>query len=137
MKSVGLFGAALALLAGCSLSSENSGPVADVRGTWTYAGTQVTPALQLAGTLFITGQSGDQIAGTLSWTEQDGLGNVVARGGEVAGTVIADSDIDFDVTLGDEVRRHIAVLTADTLEGIWASTGAAKSGDFRAERRRP
>jgi hypothetical protein len=128
---------AAVLLGGCSLSTENSGPVADVRGTWTYAGNQVTPALQFAGTLFITGQSGDQIAGTLSWTEQDGLGNVVVRGGEVTGTVIADSDIDFDVTLADEVRRHIAVITADTLEGIWASSGAAKSGEFRAERQAP
>lgn len=125
---------ALIVLASCSLSTENSEPVADVRGTWTYSGSQVTPALQFAGTLFITGQSGDQIAGTLSWTEQDGLGNVLVRGGEVTGTVIANTDIDFDVTLADEVRRHIAVITADTLAGIWANTAAAKSGDFRAQR---
>lgn len=134
MRPVRRLPAALLVLAGCSLSTENTEPVADVRGAWTYSGSQVTPALQFAGTLFITGQSGDQIAGTLSWTEQDGLGNVVVRGGEVTGTVIADSDIDFDVTLADEVRRHIAAITADTLEGIWANAVAAKSGDFRAER---
>lgn len=128
--------AALAL-ASCSLSTESVGPVADVRGTWTYTGSQVTPTLQLAGTLFITGQSGDQIAGTLSWTEQDALGNVIVRGGEVTGTVIADSDIDFDVVLTDEVRRHIAVINPDTLEGIWAVPGAPNSGEFRAVRNLP
>lgn len=130
--------AAMAALAsvGCSLSTEASGPVADVEGAWAYEGTMTPTARDLQGTLLIDRQVEDVIEGTLSWTENDGLGGIVARGGAVAGAVIGFTDIDFDVSIGDEARRHVARISAnrDTLVGVWTEVGGGESGTFRAVR---
>lgn len=133
-------GASLGLavaLAGCTLSTGPAGSARDVRGSWSYSGTQLTPLLQLEGTLSITDQSGEQVTGTMTWTEQDAVGNVVVRGGSISGTVVESTDIDFDVVLAGETRRHIALLVADTMEGVWAVTTPARSGQFRAVRQVP
>ncbi len=122
------------LLAGCAVSTAPGGAAADLRGTWRYAGTQAAPALQLTGTLVITGQTDDAIVGTLSWTETDGVTEPVLRGGPVSGTVIGMEDVDFDVAPTDGVRRHVARVTPDSLVGVWVSTGSSKSGTFTAVR---
>lgn len=130
---------AVLTLAGCDLSTEPAGPVADLRGVWTYAGTQAVPALDLAGTLTLAEQSGAQVEGTASWVEQDGLGNTALRGGSLAGTVIGVTDIDFEVALSAAVRRHVGRIAAngDTLQGVWAEVGGALSGTFTAVRQEP
>jgi hypothetical protein len=121
-------------LAACDLSSEPTGPVADVRGTWRYVGTQSAPALQLEGTLVVTQQRGDIISGSVTWEERDGFGDVQVKGGQMTGRVIGLEDIDFDVLLGEGDRRHVARVAGDSLDGVWAAVTAGRSGNFRASR---
>lgn len=124
----------LVSLVGCSLSTEPLGEVADLRGIWTYTGTQAVPALDFAGTLTLAEQRSAQVEGTASWVEQDGLGNTTLRGGSLAGTVIGITDVDLEVALTDAVRRHVGRISVngDTLQGVWA--GAGLSGTFTAVR---
>lgn len=135
MRTLALTALSLACI-GCSLSTEASGPVADVEGSWAYSGTMTIAARDLQGTLLIDRQVDDVIDGTLSWTENDGLGGIIARGGPVAGAVIGFTDIDFDVSADGEARRHVARISAngDTLVGVWTEVGGAESGTFRAVR---
>lgn len=121
-------------LSGCALTTAPSGPVADVRGTWSYTGSQSAPALTLVGTMVVTKQSGEVISGTLSWEERDGLGGVQLRGGVLNGRVIGLDDTDFDVSDDAQVRRHLARVTPDTIEGVWAAVALGTSGQFRAVR---
>lgn len=122
------------VVAACDLSTEPTGPVADVRGTWRYVGTQSAPALQLEGTLVVTQQRGDIISGSVTWEERDGLGDVQVKGGQMTGRVIGLEDIDFDVLLPEGDRRHVARVSGDSIDGVWAAVSAGRSGDFRASR---
>ncbi len=124
------------IAAGCSLGDGPLGPTADLRGAWSYAGTQAVPALDLSGTLTVVNQSGAQVEGSASWIEQDGLGNTTLRGGSLAGTVIGETDVDLEVAVTGTVRRHVARISAngDTLEGVWAEVGGSLSGTFVAVR---
>lgn len=126
-------------LIGCSLSTEPLGPVADLRGIWTYAGTQAVPALELSGTFTLEEQAGTQVEGSASWLEQDGLGNTTLRGGALAGAVIGVTDVDLEVSVGDALRRHVGRISenGDTLQGVWAEVGAGLSGTFTAVRQDP
>lgn len=130
-----LAGALAALgLVGCSLSTAPEGPFANLRGTWAFTGSQAVPALELSGTLSITGQDADQIVGSLSWIELDATGGTTARAGQVSGSVIGVSDVDFSVTSDASERRYVAEVRADTLSGVWVSLGSSQSGSFRAVR---
>lgn len=129
-----VFAAMVAAVSGCRLAGEPEGPFADLRGRWDFSGTQVAPALQLDGTLTVTGQDAEQIVGSLSWVEMDGLGMVQSRGGQVGGTVVGLNDVDFTVTLPEGTRRLVAEVRGDTLVGIWAGAPTGASGAFRAER---
>jgi hypothetical protein len=127
----------IAVATGCALTTEPSGPVADVRGSWRYVGTQFAPARDLEGILVVTQQRGDIVSGSLSWEERDGLGDIQLKGGAVTGRVIGVEDIDFDVQLAEGVRRHVARITGDSLVGVWAAVAGGLSGEFRAERQTP
>lgn len=125
--------AALALGA-CAMPTDSSGDVADVRGAWAFTGQQVTPSVQLTGTLTITGQDGDLVTGTLTWEERDALGVSRLDGGPVSGRVIERGDVDFDLIRTTGTRRHVARLSADTMEGSWVQIQGGLSGSFRAVR---
>lgn len=122
-------------LAACDLTSP-VGDAADVRGTWQLTGTQVSPDLDLAGTLSITSQDGQTIAGTASW-EESGVGGVVVVGGPLTGRAIGQDDVDFDVTLASGTRRFVARLSADTMSGAWVQVSTSTNGTFRAVRSTP
>ncbi|MEX2181961.1 MAG: hypothetical protein WD771_07960 [Gemmatimonadaceae bacterium] len=125
------------MLTGCSLLTAPGGEAADARGSWQYTGTQSAPTLQLQGTMEITQQSGEAIGGTASWEEHDGIGVVGMDGGTVAGRVIGESDVDFDVITPAGDRRHVGRLTADTMTGAWVQLPGGESGEFRAVRTAP
>lgn len=125
-------------LGGCDVATDPVGTVADVRGTYVYSGAQASPALQLNGTLTISAQSADLIAGALSWSEQAVGLEPVMRSGAVSGSVIGLRDVDFDVSVtGGVTRRHVARVDVDTLTGVWVETGSGLSGTFRAVRSTP
>lgn len=122
---------------GCTLTTSSAGDPADVQGEWTFTAEQVTPALTLTGTLSITSQDEDLISGTLTWQESDGLGNVRVDGGPITGRVLGAEDVDFDLLRTGGSRRHVARLTADTMEGNWLQASIGASGGFRAVRETP
>lgn len=124
------------LLGGCELASGPGGPFADVAGTWTYTGTQLTPTLSLAGTLIIDVQDRDLVLGSLSYSESNGIGSPVLDGGAVSGRVIGLEAADFDVLLTSGDRRHLARISAngDTLVGEWQQSSTGEEGQFRATR---
>lgn len=126
-------------LAGCSVATDPTRVVAEVRGIWTYSGTQASPPATLTGTLNIAQQAGEVIEGSLSWTEADGVNMPVLRSGAMAGIVVASTDVDFEVGLDGASRRHLARISAngDTLVGVWTTVGGGASGNFTAIRSEP
>jgi hypothetical protein len=134
MRVASVLAASLALSA-CDLTSP-IGDAADVRGTWEFVGTQVSPDLDLDGSFSITSQDGQSIAGTASWDET-GVGGIVMVGGPLAGRAIGQDDVDFDVTLASGSRRFVARLSADTMSGAWVQVSTSTNGTFRAVRTTP
>jgi hypothetical protein len=127
-----LFGVVLGALA-CSLTTEPSGPVSDLLGTWTLSGDQSSPAFVFAGTLEVESQSRSTIVGVASWTEPDGMGGTTPRGGSLNGRVIDTTDVDFDVSVNGNERRHVGRISADqdTITGVWLQSSTGTSGTFR------
>lgn len=126
--------ACLLLATGCAFSTEPSGDVAAVRGSWHYSGEQAAPTLTLEGTLIFESQSGEVVSGRLSWQEQDPGGGVRMDGGPVSGRVIGRSDVDFDVLRAAGDRRHVGRIVGDTIRGAWVELQSGKSGTFVAVR---
>jgi hypothetical protein len=133
----GLWLAAASLtLAACESTTDAGGPTVDVRGTWSYTGTQATPNLALAGTLVISTQAGASITGSLTWEESDGVGGVSLKSAQVSGRVVGLQDADFDALATDATRRHVARISAnaDTMVGVWIATAISRNGSFTAVR---
>lgn len=126
--------AALLLATACSLPSDTASDPANVVGTWTFMGEQSAPAASLEGTLTITAQDGDLINGTLSWVQEDAVGNTVVDGGPVTGRVIGSTEIDFDLLRPGGSRRHVGQLHDGTMDGNWLQPTAGLSGTFTATR---
>lgn len=125
----------LGLLAACDSPSGNDDTSLDVRGVWTYDATQTTPALDIAGAVQITEQTGNTFTGTAAFTETDVQGTQRERAGAVSGRLIGGDVVDMDVYLDLQVRRHVARITADSMSGTWSLTDAASvSGDFTMRR---
>lgn len=123
-------------VAACASTTGPSGPTADVRGTWSYSGTQATPSLTLAGTMVITTQNGGSISGSLSWDEQDGLGGSTLHSAPISGRIVGLQDADFDALVPDATRRHVARISAnaDTMVGVWIASASSRNGSFTAVR---
>ena len=123
-------------LGGCFAATEPDGPVANVRGVWSYTGSQTTPALTLSGTLSVSQQAQDVIEGSLTWSEADGVTAPVFRSGSMAGLVIGETDVDFEVVVDAGSRRHLARISAngDTLVGVWVGSSGSGGGPFVAIR---
>jgi hypothetical protein len=120
----------------CSLTTEPSGPVTDVLGSWTLTGTQTSPAFAISGTVEVESQNRSTIGGVASWTEPDGMGGYTPRGGALNGRVIDTTDVDFDVTVNGQERRHVGRISEnqDTIEGVWLQSASGLSGTFKLVR---
>jgi hypothetical protein len=118
----------------CIDTATDASTVADVRGTWRYVGSQQAPAVQLNGTLIIEEQEGDLLSGRANWEERTAQGMVQSVAGAVSGRVIELTDVDFDVRIGTDTRRHVARISGDTLRGTWVLIGGGRTGEFTAVR---
>jgi len=128
------FLSAVLVASGCNFVTTDDREAADLRGRWSYVGTQATPQLELSGELLITVQTGSQVEGTATWEERDPVGNVELAAGNVFGRAIGFSDVDFDIVGATSDRRHVARLVADTMVGIWVEGVGGATGEFRAVR---
>ena len=72
------------------------------------------------------------MSGTVSVTG----GTTEPFGGVVTGISIDAQTVDFDAFLTDPTtgRRHIGIITGDSLVGNWVESGGAFQGTFRASR---
>jgi hypothetical protein len=139
---VALLAAATAAVAGCVATTdpEPAGAV-PIAGTWSYTGLQSGSPLQLTGAVDVVSRSTVSFIGSADLIE--GAGGAAQRRltGPVAGRFTQGAVVEFDLTLGVLLRRHVARLVADTIAGSWfelAGTDAAigATGSFRAVRRR-
>jgi hypothetical protein len=133
-----VFGAALALAAGCGTITDAGDASIDLRGSWRYAGEQSTgEQLFLDGTLAVTTRSGPTFGGSITVDERNARGAVRSIVGIVGGTVYSNGVIDMDVALDAATLRHVGTISADTLRGNWTTADGLRSGSFRAVRTRP
>lgn len=132
---------AAALLAACGSSTTGGGLGPDMRGTWTYAAYQSSPAATLTGTMTVDNQSNGSFTGSLSVT-QTLNGNATQLSGPLTGSGVDASTVLFDVQFTSSLnpRQHLGVVRADTVSGTWVellSGGSSLSGSFRAIRSSP
>ena len=130
----------IAMAAACTGTTdpEPAGTV-PVAGVWNYSGQVAGASAPLNGALAFTSRSASSFSGSADIVE--GVGSAQRRlTGPVSGRVTDGLAVDFDITLGAVLRRHVARRVADTLTGSWfelSAGGAAigTSGPFRAVRR--
>lgn len=123
---------ALALsAASCATTTAPGGSSVDIQGRWHYAGTQTTgSATAYDGTVTITAQSGSKFNGGFDAQASTPAGGVVRVSGIVAGVLVTTTSIDFDLDLGDDVRRHVGKIRGDTISGAWANDDLSSTGNF-------
>ena len=129
-----------AIFAACTgaTAPEPAGTV-PVAGVWNYSGQVAGASAPLTGALEFISRSAISFSGSADIVE--GVGSAQRRlTGPVSGRVTDGLAVDFDITLGSVLRRHVARRVADTLTGSWfelSAGGAAigTSGPFRAVRR--
>lgn len=130
----------LATAAGC-IRDDGGGVDAPVGGSWDYEAIQTVPAsppTTLSGTLEITAVESGTFSGTLSGTMTVTGAGASAFGGVVSGTSVDETTVDFDAYLSGPTtgRRHVGVITGDSLAGNWVETAGMTTlqGTFRAAR---
>lgn len=134
---------ALAAIAACGAPTGPGGSGgAALVGTWSYAGTQQSPAATLAGTLVVDRASGGAFTGSADVVVSVN-GTATGRWSGPASGMFADSNtVDFDVALTDGGDwRQLAQVRGDSLVGGWVQTDAGgtlvASGSFTAVRTAP
>lgn len=139
MRILGAF-LLLAIATGC-IRDDEGGVDAPVGGSWHYEAIQTVPAsppTTLSGTLEITSVDNGAFSGTLSGTMTVTGTGASAFGGVVSGTSVDAATVDFDAYLtGPTIgRRHVGVITGDSLVGNWVETAGMTTiqGTFRASR---
>jgi len=127
---------------GCAAATEpEPAGTVPIVGPWSYSGLQSASPVQLNGTIDFVSRSAISFNGSADINE--GAGGAAQRRltGPVAGRITQGAVVEFDLTLGVLLRRHVARLVADTISGTWfelSATDAAvgATGSFRAVRRR-
>jgi len=112
--------------------------VRQMQGRWAYTAVGA-PSIVVDGALVITRQQGASVSGSLEARESLPTGELRSASGIVAGQVVRDSILEFDVILGaDRSRRHVGVLSGDSVVGNWLEATGVRviaSGTFRARRK--
>lgn len=132
------FPALLLAAAGC-IRDNGGGVDAPIGGSWHYEAVQTvpaSPATTYSGTLDVPDVGDGMFTGTLSGTTTVTGGATTPFGGAVTGTSVDEHTVDFDAFLSGPTtgRRHVGVITGDSLVGNWVESGGALQGTFRASR---
>lgn len=124
-------------LGACTSSTDQGPPPVVLTGTWGYAGTQVVPSAQLAGTLVVSSQAGHTFTGSFAATESGPGIPTNALSGTVQGRALDSVTLDFSVVVNGVVRRHVGLVHGDSLTGNWAveiDPATSAAGTFRMRR---
>lgn len=129
---------AILLIAACDSVTDTGASARDVRGVWSYSGSQTSPSLSISGTLQIDQQDGAEFSGTVTFDEADVQGTRRNRTGPLTGRVLGGTAVDFDIFIDEGSRRHVAGMTSDSMSGTWARTGTNPpvTGSFSARKMR-
>jgi len=132
-----ILGVSVGCVACTSPVQSGDAAVRQVQGQWAYTAVG-SPSIVISGALKITRQQGASVSGILEARESLPSGELRSASGIVAGQVVRDSMLDFAVILGvDHSRRHVGVLSGDSLVGNWIESTDLRviaSGTFRARR---
>jgi hypothetical protein len=129
-----LAGIILLGVAACG-SPLDEGPSHELRGSWRYVATQVSPAAELTGTLTVTRQRGVTFEAELEAQERDRQGTLRTLSGIVAGRTVGPDGVDFDAFFDLSARRHVGRLEGDSIAGTWAEVDVVtRTGTFTAWR---
>lgn len=127
---------------GCAAATEpEPAGVVPIAGAWSYSGLQSASPIQLSGTVDFVSRSATSFNGSAEINEAAGGAAQRRLTGPVAGRITQGTVVEFDLTLGVLIRRHVARLVADTISGSWFELSASDAaiggtGSFRAVRRR-
>lgn len=123
---------AAAALFGCSSATDDGGPAANVRGTWTYSATQSGSATLLEGGLVIDEQNGAAFTGQFNGQLRDDAGVITNADGIASGRAFGADAIDFDLIVNGVERRHVGRIAGNSVSGTWAQQNgtASISGAF-------
>ncbi len=128
--------AALALLAnGCADTPTDEGPARfPLARDWHYSADQQTPdRIRTEGEIQFTFQSGLRFDGAADVIETDFLGQGERRTGILSGRFRDSSNVEFDLRLDAESRRHAGRIAGDSILGSWFQTSGTSTarGTFR------
>lgn len=138
ISTVGLVVLMSALVLACGSTTAGDDTGVNIQGTWTFAGTQVSPAVEITGELRIERQDGATLSGELETRERAVDGTIRNRVGSLSGRIL-ENTVDFDVFVDAQPRRHVGRVRGDSITGTWAQTtgGGPITGAFTAQRVRP
>lgn len=129
--------ALLVLAIACAGATQTgTGDAAALEGTWHYTGVQTSGnRISYDGTVTITQTEGADFSGGLNAESSTPQGAVVQVNGVITGRMNGNT-VDFDLQLGDEVRRHVGTVSAsgDSITGSWANQDVTAIGSFTLAR---
>jgi len=115
----------------CASSTAPGGASVNLLGRWHYQGTQTSGAtIAYDGTVTVTQQSASKFNGDFDAQASTAQGGVVRVSGIVAGVLVTTTSVDFDLNLGDDVRRHVGKISGDSITGAWANDDLSSLGNF-------
>ena len=108
-----------------------------LQGSWEYTATQMQPALSMSGALNITQQDGRIISGSITYSEVDRSGYTRQRVNMFTGRIRNSHNIEIDAYVPDGTRRHVGLLSGDSIGGDFAQVLGEETlnGSFAARRR--
>ena len=104
---------------------------------WHYTADQLPlTRTRIEGEIRFTFQSGLRFDGAVDVKETDDFGQIERRTGLVSGRFRDSLNVDFDLRLDNEVRRHVGRIAGDSITGDWIqqSGTSSASGGFRMTR---
>lgn len=108
--------------AGCARAPTGEGPPRyPLARSWRYTADQGTPdRTHTEGDIALTFQSGLRFDGAVDVVETYATGQGERRTGLLSGRFRDSVNVDFDIRLDAEVRRHVGRIAGDSIAGDWA-----------------
>jgi hypothetical protein len=127
--------AAMLFATACIGATDDGTAGVPLLGSWEYTGTQLSPELQLQGSLVVSRQAGSRFDGSVDVVEQSPSGGMPRRLiGVLGGRTLDSVTVDFDVVVDNTTRRHFGTVRGDSIVGSWVEgIGGGASGSFRAK----
>jgi len=128
---------AVALTVACSSPTGSCEVAGGIVGQWNYQATQESPRRgTVAGSLVIASSNCADFQGVMDVVETLSSGESRRIAGPVSGTLIDQSLVQFEASVGGGNRAHFARLAGDSITGSWVESSgtAVGTGQFTGRR---